>query len=88
MLFRSDWNRPSGGFFLSLTVPFLVTDADLQTSADQFGVLWTPMSYFFVDQECANQIRLSFSYVTPQQIADGISALARFIQHRIAGQLR
>lgn len=81
------WNRPSGGFFLSLKVPFDVTDADLQTSAERYGTLWTPMSYFFVDAGNADEIRLSFSYVTPAQIQTGIAALARFIQDRIAGRL-
>lgn len=77
------WNKPSGGFFLTVNLPFDVTDNDLQVSAEQFGVLWTPMRYFFIEQAISNQIRLSFSYVTKAQIDAGIRLLAEMVKARI-----
>lgn len=41
------WNRPSGGFFMAMTVPFVANDHALARGAEDFGVLWTPMSYFY-----------------------------------------
>jgi (S)-3,5-dihydroxyphenylglycine transaminase len=41
------WNAPSGGFFLRMHVPFHADEAALARSAEEFGVLWTPMSYFY-----------------------------------------
>jgi (S)-3,5-dihydroxyphenylglycine transaminase len=76
------WNRPAGGFFLSLTVPFIPTENDLLVSAQQYGVLWTPMSYFYLTRKTSNEIRLAFSYVTPSQIETGIAALADMIRAR------
>ncbi len=35
------WNRPTGGLFLSLQVPFPADDAQLERCAQDFGVLWT-----------------------------------------------
>lgn len=77
-----NWNRPTGGFFLSLTVPFAVTEEDLLVSAREYGVLWTPMSYFYLTRDISNEIRLAFSYVTPRQIETGIAALADMIRAR------
>jgi (S)-3,5-dihydroxyphenylglycine transaminase len=76
------WNRPAGGFFLSLRVPFDVGNAALQRSAEELGVLWTPMSYFYpdgaADVTARRSIRLSVSYLEQAQIREGIGRLARF----------
>jgi len=46
-------------------------------------VTWTPMSYFLLDQSPSPQLRLSFSYVTPDEAAEGIRRLAAWMQHFI-----
>ncbi|OKI92984.1 GntR family transcriptional regulator [Kitasatospora sp. CB01950] len=74
------WNEPSGGFFLSLTVPFRADNAALIRSAEEFGVIWTPMSYFYPDGGGEHAIRLSVSYLTHQEIADGAERLACFVR--------
>jgi (S)-3,5-dihydroxyphenylglycine transaminase len=77
------WNRPGGGFFLSLTLPFTVSEADLLCSAQDYAVLWTPMSYFYLGRDACDEIRLSFSYVTPAEVESGVAALARWVRHRV-----
>jgi (S)-3,5-dihydroxyphenylglycine transaminase len=74
------WNKPSGGFFLTVRVPFRATDAALARSAQDFGVIWTPMSYFYPGGGGDCDIRLSISYLTQADITAGISRLARFIE--------
>ncbi|WP_283843993.1 aminotransferase class I/II-fold pyridoxal phosphate-dependent enzyme [Kitasatospora humi] len=78
------WNEPSGGFFLSLTVPFRADNAALIRSAEEFGVIWTPMSYFYPDGGGEHAVRLSVSYLTHQEIADGAVRLAEFIRTEAA----
>ncbi|WP_055718194.1 hypothetical protein [Streptomyces niveiscabiei] len=73
------WNRPTGGFFLTVTVPFTADEAALARSAEEFGVIWTPMSYFYPDGGGENALRLSVSYLSPPDIVEGIARLARFI---------
>ncbi|QEU91129.1 PLP-dependent aminotransferase family protein [Streptomyces kanamyceticus] len=75
------WNRPDGGFFLSLDVPFEADDAALDVSAREFGVLWTPMRYFHLGHDGDRQIRLSCSYLTAEQVDEGITRLAAMIRH-------
>jgi (S)-3,5-dihydroxyphenylglycine transaminase len=74
------WNRPSGGFFLTVRVPFSADNAALARSAHDFGVIWTPMSYFYPSGGGDRSIRLSISYLTQDDIVEGIARLARFIE--------
>jgi (S)-3,5-dihydroxyphenylglycine transaminase len=74
------WNEPSGGFFLAVNVPFVADTAALARSARDFGVIWTPMSYFHPDGGGTHSIRLSTSYLTPGDIAEGIARFARFVE--------
>ncbi|WP_338499003.1 aminotransferase class I/II-fold pyridoxal phosphate-dependent enzyme [Streptomyces sp. SJL17-4] len=78
------WNEPSGGFFLSLTVPFRADEAALTQAAEEFGVIWTPMAYFHPQGGGEHALRLSVSYLTHEQIKDGIGRLARFTRARAA----
>jgi (S)-3,5-dihydroxyphenylglycine transaminase len=77
------WNRPEGGFFLTLTLPFDFTDDDLTACARDYGVIVCPMRFFALTPGRERQVRLSFSYVTEEQIGEGIGRLARFVRERI-----
>ncbi|MGW2051068.1 aminotransferase-like domain-containing protein [Streptomyces sp. NPDC001858] len=74
------WNRPSGGFFLTVNVPFPADNAALARSAEEFGVIWTPMSYFYPQGGGERTLRLSVSYLTPADIHEGTARLAQFIK--------
>ncbi|HEV2370617.1 MAG TPA: PLP-dependent aminotransferase family protein [Streptosporangiaceae bacterium] len=73
------WNSPDGGFFVVVTVPFAADDAALEVSAREYGVLWTPMRSFYAGREGDRQLRLSCSYVSPGEVAEGMRRLAAFI---------
>jgi (S)-3,5-dihydroxyphenylglycine transaminase len=73
------WNTPSGGFFVVVTVPFAADDAALEYGADKYGVLWTPMSHFYGGRGGENQLRLSVSVVSPEEIEAGLDRLAMLI---------
>ncbi|MEU4653948.1 aminotransferase class I/II-fold pyridoxal phosphate-dependent enzyme [Streptomyces sp. NPDC023723] len=82
------WNEPAGGFFLSVRVPFRADEAALARSAQEFGVIWTPMAHFHPMGGGENGIRLSISYLTPTEIQEGIARLTRFIQAECAANER
>lgn len=81
------WNTPAGGFFLTVRVPFRADNAALARSAEDFGVIWTPMSYFYPGGGGDDRIRLSTSYLTHADITEGIARLARFIRAEASGRL-
>ncbi|MGZ3118332.1 aminotransferase-like domain-containing protein [Streptomyces sp. H62] len=77
------WNVPRGGFFLVVSVPFEADEKLLETSARDYGVLWTPMCYFSSDPGAARQIRLSYSLVTGDQIDLGLERFAALVTQRL-----
>ena len=78
------WNRPEGGFFLTLTLPFAFTTSDLTACARDYGVIVCPMPFFALTAGRERQVRLSFSYVTAEQIDEGVGRFARFVRERLA----
>nr|BAU09326.1 aminotransferase [Streptomyces roseoverticillatus] len=94
------WNRPTGGFFVRMRLPVPVDTALLETSAEQYGVLWTPMAPFYADRGAdvsdrgadvsdgrRHELRLSCSYLEPEQIETGARRLAAFV-HGISPRFR
>lgn len=77
------WNRPEGGFFLTLTLPFEFTDECLTACARDYGVIVCPLRFFALTPGRERQVRLSFSYVDEERIAEGIDRFARFVRERI-----
>jgi (S)-3,5-dihydroxyphenylglycine transaminase len=72
------WNVPSGGFFAVVDLPFQADEKLLELSAEKFGVLWTPMRFFYVDGG-DHAVRLSCSYLKAEQIAAGVQRLSRLV---------
>ncbi|WPB88484.1 aminotransferase-like domain-containing protein [Streptomyces malaysiensis] len=77
------WNRPSGGFFVRVRLPIPVDTALLEVSAAKYGVLWTPMRQFYLDQAGDHQLRLSCSYLDPERIEEGVRRLTAFLSEEI-----
>lgn len=78
---RVRWQVPDGGFFTVVEVPMTVDDELLELSARQYGVLWTPMSYFFPEGGTATRaVRLSSSWLPPDRIAEGVRRFARLVE--------
>ncbi|MEV6525672.1 PLP-dependent aminotransferase family protein [Longispora sp. NPDC051575] len=77
------WNVPDGGFFVVVDVPFRVNEDLVEYSAREFGVLWTPMSFFYVDGG-QRALRLSCSWLTPTEIEEGVRRLAALVEHELA----
>jgi len=77
------WNRPVGGFFVRMVLPVPADSALLELSASRYGVLWTPMSNFYLDSSGDNFLRLSCSYLDAEQIETGVGRLAEFLRREI-----
>ncbi|MFF9499891.1 PLP-dependent aminotransferase family protein [Streptomyces sp. NPDC014656] len=73
------WNRPDGGFFLVVTVPFTADDELLAHSAARHKVIWTPMHHFYAAGGGLRQLRLSCSSLTPEEIDLGLDRFASLV---------
>lgn len=74
------WNRPQGGFFLTVTLPFPCDRERLRRCAGEYGVICCPMPFFSLSEGWENRIRLAFSYVSPDEIEEGVRRLGRFAE--------
>ena len=75
------WNRPRGGFFMVVDLPFAMTDDLLKKCVEEYSVIVCPMSFFCLDEAAAaHQIRLAFSTRTPEEIHEGIARLSNFVK--------
>jgi (S)-3,5-dihydroxyphenylglycine transaminase len=74
------WNQPAGGFFAVLQVPLKADVELLELSASRFGVLWTPMSFFYPGGGGEHALRLSSSYLEAEQIREGVRRLGSFLR--------
>jgi DNA-binding transcriptional MocR family regulator len=73
------WNTPAGGFFAVVTLPFPADDEALAYCAREHGVLWMPMSHFYVGDGGTYQARLACSQLSPDQITAGLDRFAAFV---------
>jgi monomeric phenylalanine-4-hydroxylase len=76
------WTRPDGGFFIKVTVPFEVDDQSVVESARQFKVIFCPMRYFYLTGG-KNEMRLTFSNLSHNQIEAGIKQFADFLAAKV-----
>jgi 2-aminoadipate transaminase len=67
------WTRPEGGYFIWLD---LEQDAPSLAAAQAAGVTFVEGKDFFADGSGARSIRLAFSYVSTDEIAEGVARLA------------
>ncbi len=81
------WNTPHGGFFAVVDVPVPADEDLLLLSAREYGVLWTPMRFFYQDGG-ARAVRLSCSSLEPAEITEGVSRFARLIDDQTSTTTR
>ena len=70
------WNRPEGGYFLWLELAEDIDASELLVRAAEAGVTFVPGLDF---GGASNTVRLAFSFVSPDEIGEGVSLLARLV---------
>jgi DNA-binding transcriptional MocR family regulator len=78
------WTSPQGGFFVWVTLPEGIDTYPLLRKAIDAGVVFIPGAAFTPSDEPSNKLRLAFSAVPPEAIAEGVRRLAPVLQEAIA----
>lgn len=73
------FTRPTGGFFSWLTAPAATDTSELPKLAMAEGVAFLPGQIFYPDGRGGNELRLAFSKVPEDQIAEGIRRLGTIL---------
>jgi len=74
------WTRPVGGMFLWVRLPKGMDAQVLLAEAVERGMAFVPGAPFYADDAEINTLRLSYVTVSPEQINQGIAALAAAIR--------
>ncbi len=75
------WSRPEGGYFLWLELPDDTDAVELLQRAEDEGVTFVPGSDFGAE---ASTVRLAYSFVSPDEIAEGVGELAALVAAPVA----
>jgi len=77
---QAAWTRPEGGFFVSGTLPEGNNIVELQKRAAEVGIKLSDGRGFFPNPEDGNRfLRIPFCSLTPDEIEEGVSRLARLL---------
>jgi DNA-binding transcriptional MocR family regulator len=77
----ASWTQPEGGYFLWLDLPSGPPAAELLAAAEGAGVTFVKGTDFFPGGRGGEQsLRLAFSYVSPDEIAEGVSVLGGLVR--------
>jgi 2-aminoadipate transaminase len=74
------WSRPKGGLFVWVQLPEGLDAAKLLEAAHAAGVTYLPGGNFSPEGKGTNYLRLSFAYLSPEKIREGIVVLARVLK--------
>lgn len=76
----TEWTRPNGGFFIWLTLPEGVDAVEIAPECSKAGVEYIPGTAFHSDGSGRENLRLSYSGVSFEEIDQGIARLAKVIR--------
>jgi 2-aminoadipate transaminase len=81
---EADWTHPEGGLFVWVTLPDYIDTTDLLARALEEHVAFVPGRAAYVDGRGGSSLRLNFSGVDEQRIAEGIRKLGEVVRERVA----
>jgi 2-aminoadipate transaminase len=75
------WTRPEGGYFVWVELPSGPPSSELLAEAEGAGVTFVKGSDFFPGGKGGDHaLRLAFSFVSPEEIAEGVSVLGGLVR--------
>ena len=81
----ASWTRPDGGYFVWVDLPSGPDSSELLVEAEESGVTFVTGSAFFPGGRGGERsLRLAFSFVSPDEIAEGVAALGSLARTRAA----
>ena len=77
---QATWTRPEGGFYVGVTLPEGIEMVSLLARAGKAGLKLSDGRGFFPNSPDGDRfLRIPFCSVTPEEIAEGVSRLARIL---------
>ncbi|RLE31542.1 MAG: hypothetical protein DRJ61_11240, partial [Acidobacteria bacterium] len=77
------WTLPEGGLFLWVTLPGHIDTDELFFDAIEHKVAFVPGEQFYGEKPDHNHMRINFSFVSKEQLAEAVKRLAECIRKRL-----
>ncbi|MBR5836076.1 MAG: PLP-dependent aminotransferase family protein [Bacteroidales bacterium] len=77
------WTHPEGGLFLFLTMPEDFDAVRFYDKSLDAGVAYVAGEFFHPDRAGKNTMRLNFSFMSPERIAEGVKLLSKLLKDEI-----
>jgi len=77
------WTRPEGGLFLWVSLPPHIDTDELFFEAIEHKVAFVPGDQFYGENPEHNHMRINFSFVSKEQLAEAVNRLAKCIRKRL-----
>lgn len=77
------WTRPTGGFYVWLTLPTGLDAKAMLPRAVTNRVAYVPGTAFYADGFGSRSMRLSYCYPTPDRIREGVRRLAQVVEQEM-----
>jgi len=74
------WTQPEGGLFLWVSVPEAIDTAELFFDAIEHKVAFVPGEQFYGENPERNHMRINFSFVSKEDLAEAVKRLATCIE--------
>jgi 2-aminoadipate transaminase len=74
------WTRPSGGFYVWVTLPEWADTTAMLAAAVERRVAYVPGTAFYPDARGADRMRLAYCYPTEDRIREGVARLATLLE--------
>jgi DNA-binding transcriptional MocR family regulator len=78
------WTRPSGGLFVWATLPPGLDSKAMMPRAIAARVAYVPGTGFYADGKGGDNMRLNFSFPSPERIREGVRRLAGVMEQDLA----
>jgi DNA-binding transcriptional MocR family regulator len=77
----ASWTQPEGGYFVWVELPSGPPSDELLAEAEEAGVTFVKGTDFYAGGRGGERaLRLAFSFVSPEEIADGVSVLGNLVR--------
>ncbi|WP_433372538.1 PLP-dependent aminotransferase family protein [Actinoplanes sp. CA-142083] len=80
----SSWTHPTGGLFVWATLPEGLDSKAMMPRAIAARVAYVPGTGFYADGTGTSNMRLNFSYASPERLREGIRRLAGVMEQELA----
>ena len=82
------WTHPEGGLFLFLALPEGFDSVKFYERALDAGVAYVAGVFFHTDGSGINTMRLNFSFMSPERIAEGVKLLSTLISEVLENRVK